>query len=62
MPFSVWNDPKTWRQRAEEARALAELMSDASARENMLKIADAYEEMAKKAEERAIIRNPPSTP
>ena len=62
MPYSIWNDPKTWRQRAEEARALADVMSDSGARENMLKIAESYEEMAKKAEERPIIPARPQKP
>lgn len=55
MPYSAWNNPTLWRQRAEEARALADAMSDPGAKENMLKIAAAYEEMAKKAEQRPLI-------
>jgi hypothetical protein len=62
LPFSIWNDPKTWHRRAEEARSLAELMSDPGAKESMLKVAAAYDEMAKRAEERAIIQKPPNKP
>ena len=36
-----------WRNRAEEARLLAETMSDTEARQTMLAIADLYEKMAK---------------
>ena len=39
-----------WRNRAEEARLLAETMSDTEARQTMLAIADLYEKMAKIAE------------
>jgi len=37
-------------------------MSDPGAKESMLKVAAAYDEMAKRAEERAIIQKPPKTP
>ena len=40
------NDPQHWRQRAEEARALAEQMSDEWSKQRMLKIADDYEKRA----------------
>lgn len=42
-------DPEHWQERAEEARTLAEQMSDANAREKMLQIASSYERMAARA-------------
>jgi hypothetical protein len=50
--FSV-DDPNHWRARAEEARTLADEMSDETSRHVMLQIADGYERLAEHAEERA---------
>jgi len=36
-----------WRKRAEEARALADITADATAKRSLLDIADAYETLAK---------------
>jgi len=52
LPLSVANDPEHWRQRAEEARAIAELMTDMPSREAMLRIAADYDRLAKRAEDR----------
>ena len=52
MAKSIINDPKHWRDRADEARAVAEALSDAEAKSLMLEIADGYERMARRAEER----------
>jgi hypothetical protein len=46
---AVANDPLRWRQRAKEARALADELDDAEARESLLRIADIYEDMEGKA-------------
>jgi hypothetical protein len=46
------NDPKHWRGRAEEARVHAEEISDPEARKTMLQIAEDYEKLAKRAEQR----------
>ena len=43
------NDPKHWLDRAKEARALAEQMSDPEAKRTMLKNADDYERLAQRA-------------
>jgi hypothetical protein len=41
-----------WRERAEEARTLAEQMEDADARRTMLDIANSYDNLAARAEAR----------
>jgi hypothetical protein len=54
------NDPKHWRDRATEARALAEQMDDPEGKRMMLKVADDYERLAQRAKERAEGRLPQS--
>jgi hypothetical protein len=46
------NDPKHWRQRAEEARVHAEDIFDPEAKKTMLRIAEDYEKLAERAEQR----------
>jgi hypothetical protein len=46
------NDPKHWRERAGGARTLADQMEDQDARRKMLRIADDYEELARRVERR----------
>jgi hypothetical protein len=53
MPSHVFDDPKHWRRRAEQARTLAEQMSDAASKKMMLDIAKDYERLAEKAEQSA---------
>jgi hypothetical protein len=53
MPASFINDPAHWRQRAEEARAVAEQMNEPQSKEAMLRIAKDYEHLAERAEQRA---------
>jgi DNA mismatch repair ATPase MutS len=60
MPEHPINDPKHWRRRAKEARALAEQIADPEAKRTMLKNADDYERLAQRAQERAAGRLPQS--
>jgi len=52
MPKVPINDPKHWRERAEEARTVADAMSDPDSKRKMLRISDDYEELARRAEKR----------
>ena len=52
MPSSHLNDPEHWRDRAKEARAMAEGMVDPFSKEKMLDVATSYEHLAKRAEDR----------
>jgi hypothetical protein len=47
------DDAQHWRDRAEEARVQAADMRDPQARRQMLVIADGYDHLAQRAEERA---------
>ena len=49
-----FDDPQYWHQRAEEARVLAEQMSNELHKEMMLKVADNYDQLAVKAAVRFI--------
>jgi hypothetical protein len=52
MPYNLrWDNPKYWHRRAEEARTIAETMSNIEARAGMLRLAAYYEAMAQRAEE-----------
>ena len=51
MPAS-FDNPEHWRQRGEEMRAVAQEMHDLVARASMLEIADQYDRLALRAEER----------
>ena len=53
MPASFINDPEHWRHRAEEMRTLADDMKDEISKQMMLRIAQDYERLAQRAEERA---------
>jgi rubrerythrin len=46
------NDPKHWRERADGARSLADELTDADAKRRMLRIAEDYDELARRAEKR----------
>ncbi len=47
------DDPKHWHNRAEEARAIAVQMTDPHTKAVMLSIAQDYEKLAARAEQRA---------
>ena len=49
MP-TKYGTPEHWRDRAAEARAQAEQMSDEAARQAMLSVAESYEKIARRAE------------
>jgi hypothetical protein len=53
------NDPKHWRERAEEARTVADEMADEKSKKMMLKIAADYEELARRAEKRLLAAKNP---
>jgi hypothetical protein len=53
MSGSFINDPQHWRGRAEEARTLADLMSDDMSKQMMLRIADSYDRRAERTAQRA---------
>ncbi len=53
MALNKSNNPDYWRNRAEEARAIALQMVDSQTKATMLAIARDYEKLAKRAEQRA---------
>jgi hypothetical protein len=59
MANSFINDPNHWRERAEEARTLAELMNDETSKQMMLRMATDYEKLAERAQLRARGEPPP---
>jgi hypothetical protein len=52
------NESDHWRVRAEQARILARQMGDSESKDAMLRIAEDYERLAKRAEDRASARLP----
>jgi hypothetical protein len=52
MSPGLLDNPKYWRNRAEEARVVAESMEDQRSKEMMLGIARDFERLAARAEER----------
>jgi hypothetical protein len=56
----LYNDPEHWRERAAEARALADKMTDAASKQAMMEIAEKYDQLAARAIERLTQRPPQS--
>jgi hypothetical protein len=52
VPKIPVNDPKHWRERAEEPRTVADELTDPDSKRAMLRIAKDYEELARRAEQR----------
>jgi len=50
--MNVVNDPEHWRKRAKETRTVADRIFDNEFKERMLRIADEYDRLARRAEER----------
>jgi hypothetical protein len=48
----LFDDPQHWRERADEARTTAALIRDAETKATMLRIANDYERLARRTEER----------
>jgi hypothetical protein len=54
MSWTHLDDPQHWRDRADEARHVAEHVNDTKSKEMIFEVAAAYERLAKRAEERRI--------
>jgi ribosomal protein S18 acetylase RimI-like enzyme len=52
MP-ALLDKPDRWRKRAEEIRTIADGMNDPKAKSTMLRLAESYDELAKRAEDRS---------
>jgi hypothetical protein len=50
---TILDDFRLWQERAEEARAVAEMMHNGETRRMMLEVAEGYEKLARRAKERA---------
>jgi hypothetical protein len=59
MPDLSQYDAKHWRERADEARAMASYLTNPVARDHMLNCVAGYERLARMAEERRIFQDPP---
>jgi hypothetical protein len=58
MPVGLLNNAVHWRERAEDARVHAEHLTDPAAKTMMLAIAESYEKLAQRAEERRLSAGP----
>jgi hypothetical protein len=56
--LSYLNDPEHWRDRARQTRTMAETVTDSATRRAMLAVADEYDELAKRADDRRSVPPP----
>jgi hypothetical protein len=54
MPVGLLNNGKHWQERAEEARVHADQLTDPQAKRMMLGIAESYDRLARRADERQL--------
>jgi hypothetical protein len=55
---SSFNNPRYWRERAEEARTMAGNFTDEKARKQIIEVAEGYERLAKMAEIQVLGKEP----
>jgi hypothetical protein len=60
MALQGINDAKHWRDRAAEMRVLSDEMKDAETQSTMIKLANDYDKLADRAEDRAKRDYPPT--
>ena len=53
MPLRLIDDPKHWRDRATDMRALLDAITDLVMKSKVLRLADDYDTLADRAEDRA---------
>jgi hypothetical protein len=53
LPRFIADDPNHWRQRSVQLRLMAQGVDDPKTKASMLKIADEYEKLAHRAEQRS---------
>jgi hypothetical protein len=62
MALEGINDAKHWRRRAAEMRVLSDEIKNLDAQRMMLKLANDYDKLADRAEDRAVRRAPGPSP
>ena len=59
VPSTIIYDIQHWRHRADEARAMADQITDLASREAMLQVAAGYDRFAERAAARQAMTKPP---
>jgi hypothetical protein len=54
MPTHLINNPEHWGERARQTRLIAEGARDSEAKRLLLNLVDSYEQLARRAEDRAL--------